>query len=135
MNEEQRQLIKKLRSLDEDAALEWLKGVYPAENTEASGVAVWLIPHRSWSKKNQIELLNCYCLEPERPFLVFPFLQFMQIGLFLKLIRPHIPYKSEKIELWLYRFRSAIKNKKLTDADSERVHQFLSEFGSNDESL
>lgn len=134
MNEEQRQLTKRLRSLEEDAALTWLQTVYPAEERESSGTAVWLIPHRSWNKRNQIELLNYYCLEQGRPFLVFPFMQFMQIGLFLKLIQPHLPYESEKIDLWVYRFRSALKNKKLNETDREQVSKFLSEFENYDRS-
>jgi hypothetical protein len=129
MNEKQRQLAKKLRSLDEGAAFEWLCSNYPAGNVEASSTAVWLIPHRSWSRKKQVELLNYYCLEKERPFLVFPFMKIMKIGLFLDAIRDHVPYESEKFELWVYRFRTSARNIRLTGSDDEKIQQFISEVG------
>lgn len=93
---------------------------HPPERLDKYAIAINLIPHRSWKRAHQVDLLYAYCLNEGRIFTVFPFLKFMRIKLFIKHIMPYLPENSQKQDLRLYRLNSAIKNQNRNLNDAEK---------------
>jgi hypothetical protein len=92
-----------------------------------SGVAIALMPHRSWKRRDQIRLAEHYL--QRIPFAhgggYAAFLSFMSIPIFIYIIRRHLPEDISRLSLLMYYLKPALLKTATTQRDKERVAAFI----------
>ncbi|RFA30964.1 hypothetical protein CAI21_03020 [Alkalilimnicola ehrlichii] len=128
MNKIQRQQCEQLRALPSTEAAAWLMDKYGVGQTNW-GEAFILLPHRSWSREDQIRLARYYFQKmpfaQSRPYEVFA--SFMSLPLLVQVLGECMPRAKADIELVRYYLAPVLKKKARSAAEVQLVEIFLSE--------
>jgi len=124
VNEHQSTICESLRNMSSDEAATWLINEYKVEN-ENWGEALILIPHRSWSKNDQIRLVEHYLTKI--PFASSSgyesFLSFMSVNNFAKTIQKYLPTSKPDKDLLKYYLLPLLNRHASTEKDKNIVKE------------
>lgn len=126
MNNEMEALRRELDEFSSGQAVDWLMSQFPVDGADC-GVAVALLPHRSWRRVDQIRLAR-HCLRgmPFSTHKVYEvFASFMSVGLLVDLVDELIPSEGSDVNLVLYYLIPVLDGCVKSDADRERVKSFV----------
>lgn len=132
MNKIQRQECEQLRALPSDEAAAWLMEKYGAGQPNW-GEAFVLLPHRSWSREDQLRLARYYFRKmpfaQSRPYEVFT--SFMSLPLLVKVLGECMPRAKADVELVRYYLAPVLKKKAGSAAEVQLVEEFLSQLAAS----
>jgi hypothetical protein len=130
MNFDQEKACKMLRSFSSAKAVEWLIENYNFEDGNA-GEAYLIMPHRSWSKPDQIKLADYYLSNlPHRSDRGYKaFLKFMGLHNFLKVIERHLPADPGQRTLIKYYLQPILESHSEKIKYEALVSEFLNSIG------
>lgn len=129
MKLDQSEACKKIRALSSEDAVEWLIANYSFE-TGSAGEAYVIMPHRSWTKRDQTKLAEYFLSNvPHRSDRGYKaFLKFMSLPRFIKALERHLPEDRQQRDLMRYHLLPIFnshpdreKNKTLIDAFCEAL--------------
>jgi hypothetical protein len=128
VNERERAECELLRSLSSEAAADWLMSTYPIETPEW-GLAMKLLPHRSWKKKEQVRLARYYLQRlPYASAVVYrAFSAFMSVPALVRVVRERLPLSAAHGDLLLYYLEPVLREKARSQADIALVNELLAE--------
>lgn len=127
MNLDQENACKTLRGFSSAKAVEWLMENYNFENGNA-GEAYLIMPHRSWTKPDQLKLADYYLGNlPHRSDRGYKaFLKFMGVSNFLTVMARHLPVDLEQRALIKYHLQPVLDSHPDRNRYQSLVSQFLS---------
>ncbi|QVM93258.1 hypothetical protein JYG34_09685 [Pseudomonas entomophila] len=124
----QRSQRRQLAQMSSAQAADWLLSTYPIESPDW-GEGLFLIPHRSWKKSDQLRLARHYLQKvpyaSQRGYQVFA--SFMSVASLLGCIREQLPLNHPDLELLLYHLQPTLAAMAKHGKDAERVAEFLGE--------
>lgn len=125
MKLEQQEACKTIRGLNSAKAAEWLMENYSFDTGNA-GEAYVIMPHRSWSKSDQIKLADYFFSNlPHRSDRGYrAFLNFMALPTFIQALRRHLPDEREERELMRYHLQAILKS----HPDSQKYKLLINDF-------
>jgi len=127
MNKSQQEECQKLRGFGSAEAAEWLVGKYGIEQPHW-GEAFVLMPHRSWSREDQVLLARHYFQKlpfaQGRPYQVFASL--MSLPVLIRVLREFMPHSAQDVGLLLYYLAPVLRQAARSAAEVHEVEEFLS---------
>lgn len=120
------QVIKELRSINNEEACNWIMKKYPVDSANFS-LVFKIIPHISWSRKVRRKLANYYLsIQPfatEYPYLCF--LKVMPLKELLSIIAENLPKDFNKLELVKYHLQTLLKSDDICIANKKELLEFI----------
>ncbi|MCK4155501.1 hypothetical protein [Ralstonia pseudosolanacearum] len=111
-----------------DQAADWVIQTYALENPDW-GLALDLIPQRSWGRPDQMRLARYYLAKmpfaSEKPYRVFA--EIMSFKRFVEVLRECLPLDRSKMDLLIYHVCPVLSAAAKTDADRELEKSFIEE--------
>lgn len=128
MNSEQRKLCLQLVKMESEEAAEWLMSMYPVQS-EDYGLALLLIPHRSWRRSEQKRLARYYFKKlPFSGAMAYEaFASVMSVSSLLSCVKEFLPMSDADASLLLYYLIPTLKKYAKNDSDSQLIDEFLNE--------